>query len=231
MSPRNPIDSKYRSISKNSVNEKTEMDKRKNFSPREVGLTHPDTSSFIRLTDAGDIEIFAAPGVGLVISGSTRTVSIFADNIRFHTKEDGLKWNSMDFNYSADDFTEPTFVRTNSDSYNPAYINIQSLVDGLMKIQQEEEVQQEPQKDVTIKGNYLYYNTNSDITDNYGLENNSLSRSLFTTDQLTIMKSNWEKTDTKKIDYNSYIDYIANLMQSGYTFTQSNDKAIRDYNV
>jgi len=231
VSPRNPIDSKYRSISKNSVNEKTEMDRRKNFSPREVGLTHPDTSSFIRLTDAGDIEIFAAPGVGLVISGSTRTVSIFADNIRFHTKEDGLKWNSMDFNYSADDFTEPTFVKTNSDSYNPAYINIQTLVDGLMKIQQEEEVQQEPQKDVTIKGNYLYSDTNSDITGNYGLEDNSLSRSLFTQDQLTIMKNNWEKTDTKKIDYNSYIDYIANLMQSGYTFTQSNDKAIRDHNA
>ena len=113
---RDQLASKYQSIAKNATTEKDEIGKRKAFSTREVGLTHPDNSSFIRLTDAGDIEIFAAPGVGLVISGSTRMISIFADTIRFHSKEDGLKWNSMDFNYVADNFSEPTFIKSNNES-------------------------------------------------------------------------------------------------------------------
>ena len=38
-----------------------ELTKRKKFSEREVGFTHPDNNSFLRLNDQGDIEIFAAP--------------------------------------------------------------------------------------------------------------------------------------------------------------------------
>lgn len=230
MSPRNPIDPKYRSIAKNVVNEKTEMDKRKNFSSREVGLTHPDNSSFIRLTDAGDIEIFSAPGVGIVISASTRTISIFADNIRLHTKDDGLKWNSMDFNYSADSFVEPALLKSNTDMYNPAFLNIDSLVKGLEQIALEEE-QEEPQKDVTINGNYLYSNSNFDITGDFGFDESTSSLSLFAEDQVKIMKNNWDNLKNSQVSYQSYVDYIANLMQSGYTFGQANEKAIRDYNV
>jgi hypothetical protein len=44
---------------------------RKEFSDREVGLTHPDMSSFIRLNDNGDIEIFAAPGIVMGLSLSS----------------------------------------------------------------------------------------------------------------------------------------------------------------
>lgn len=230
MSQRNPIDRKYRSLSKNVVNEKVEMERRKNFSSREVGLTHPDNSSFIRLTDSGDIEIFSAPGVGIVISASTRTISIFADSIRFHTKDDGLKWNSMDFNYSADSFVEPALLKSNADMYNPAYMNIESLVEGLQKIALEEE-QEEPQKDVTINGNYLYSNSNLDITNDFGFDESTSSLSLFVEDQIKIMKNNWDNLKNSQISYQSYVDYVTNLMQSGYTFGQANEKAIRDYNV
>jgi hypothetical protein len=230
MSQRNPVDPKYRSIAKNVVDEKMEMEKRKSFSPREVGITHPDNSSFIRLTDAGDIEIFSAPGVGIVISAATRTVSIFADNIRFHTKDDGLKWNSMDFNYSADSFVEPALIKSDTNMYNPAYVDIDMLVEGMQKIALEEE-QEEPQKDVTINGNYLYSNSNLDITDDFGFDESTSSLSLFTEDQIKIMKNNWDNLKQAQKDYQSYVDYITNLMQSGYTFGQANEKAIRDYNV
>lgn len=39
--------------------ESEELNKRNKFSRREVGLTHPDTSAFVRLNDRGEVEIFA----------------------------------------------------------------------------------------------------------------------------------------------------------------------------
>lgn len=229
----NPLESRYQSIAKNAITEKDEIGKRKNFSPREVGLTHPDNSSFIRLTDAGDIEIFAAPGVGLVISGSTRSISIFADNIRLHTKEDGLKWNSMDFNHSADSFTEPALVKSNPDHYNPAYINVQQYLDTLVNIISQEE-QQDTKSTVTIDGKYSFSEDDKDITGNYGFSEESNTSSLFTADQITLITSSWNtlpKTRSSVVSSNEFMDYIANLMQSGYTFNQAKDKAIRDKSV
>lgn len=49
-----------------------ELKRRNQFSRREVGLNHPDNDAFIRLNDDGDIEIFAAPGVGMVISATSK---------------------------------------------------------------------------------------------------------------------------------------------------------------
>ena len=230
MSNQESINGKYKSQAKNSITDVSEIGKRKSFSSREVGITHPDNTSFIRLTDAGDIEIFAGPGIGLVISAATRTISFFADNIRFHTKEDGLKWNSMDFNYSADDFTEPTFLKSNSDNYNPAFININSILEGLSTIIKEEE-QQEPQADVTITGNYLFASNTSDITDDFGLEESSSSLSLFTEDQKKLVENDWNNFTNKNVLFIQFVDYIANLMQSGYTFAQAKEKAIRDKDV
>lgn len=227
----NPKNSKYRSFTKNETNEKDQISKRKNFSEREVGFTHPDNSSFIRLSDAGDIEIFAAPGVGLVISAATRTISIFADNIRFHTKDDGLKWNSMDFNYSANDYTEPALVNSNPENYNPAYINLSNMLDQLNNIILQEQEQQDIQNNVTIQGNYSYSDSNKDITSNFGFEESESVFSLFTDNQISIMKLDWEKTLGKKITLIKFVEYITNLMQSGYTFSQAKDKAIKDNNV
>ena len=69
----------------------TELNRRSQFSQREVGLTHPDTSSFLRLNDEGDIEIFAAPGVGIVISASSNTISFFAEKVRFFLRGRWIK--------------------------------------------------------------------------------------------------------------------------------------------
>lgn len=208
----------------NTVSEITEMNKRKTFSQREVGLNHPDNPSFIRLTDSGDIEIFAAPGVGMVINGSTRTISLFADNIKFNTKEDGLKWNSMEFNHSATLFSEPTFVSADEKSYNPAYLNMDYYINNLDTLDKED-----LQKSVTINGDYGYGPTTdvsvvqSDSTENLILD------SYFTKQQVALVQSNWDKYGAEYKKYNllssnPIIDFsikILDLMKRGYSIDQA----------
>ena len=206
-----------------TASEVTETNRRKTFSQREVGLTHPDNSSFIRLTDAGDIEIFAAPGVGIVINGSTRTISLFADNIKFNTKEDGLKWNSMEFNHSATSFSEPTFVLADQKSYNPAYLNMDYYINNLDILDKED-----LQKSVTINGDYAYRGTTDlsivplDSTESLTLD------SYFTKEQVTLLQSHWDKysaaykKNSKSLD--PVIDFsnkIKDYMTNGYSIDQA----------
>src|SRR5690606_38469318 len=83
---------------------------RDTFSPREVGMYHPDLFSFIKLNDMGQIEIFATSGLGIVLDPHTRSCNIHADTVKFFTKEiDGLRWNDVSFNSKAVDFREPAF--------------------------------------------------------------------------------------------------------------------------
>lgn len=128
-----------------------EIKKRTEYSEREVGLTHPDLSSFIRLNDSGDIEIFAAPGVGIIISGKARSISFFADSIKMFTKEDGLRWNSYNFNYSASSYVEPTLVKINPKFIHTAQNNVDFYLNSI-----EEYEQEETQKPITIVGEYGY---------------------------------------------------------------------------
>jgi hypothetical protein len=64
----NRVAKSFESTVGKTASEISETNKRTSFSQREVGFNHPDTPSFVRLSDSGDIEIFAAPGVGLVIN-------------------------------------------------------------------------------------------------------------------------------------------------------------------
>lgn len=156
----NSVSKSFQSTAGQSASEFSEISKRNSFSQREVGLNHPDNQGFIRLTDSGDIEIFAAPGVGIVINGSTKTISFFAENIKFYSKEDGLKWNSMEFNHSATTFAEPTFVLSDEKAYNPAFLNIDYYLDNISLIEQEDQ-----QKNVTINGVYDYSSSTETILD------------------------------------------------------------------
>jgi hypothetical protein len=116
--------------------ESYEIKRRKEFSNREVGLNHPDNKSFLRISDSGEIEIFACPGVGIVINSNTRSVSIFADNIKFYSRDDdGLRWNSMSFNPASDMYNEPALIKTNSFSNNPAYHNATHFLDNLENLE------------------------------------------------------------------------------------------------
>jgi hypothetical protein len=81
------------------------------FGDREVGLTHPDNDSFIKLADNGDIRIMANNNLGLIISPSQNCIFLIADAVKFLTKEDeGLRWNNLAFNHQAIKFSEPAFI-------------------------------------------------------------------------------------------------------------------------
>lgn len=83
------------------------------FAEREVGVTHPDVSSHIRFKDNGDVEIISGEGLGIVFNRKNRSITIFADSIRFLTKEGTtLRWNKNSFNDKANTFNEPTFIPT-----------------------------------------------------------------------------------------------------------------------
>jgi len=97
------------------------IDQQKYFGHREVGLTHPDLFSFIRLTDTGEIHLMVDDGVGIIINKIQRTIVLMADQVKFFTKEDeGLKWNTLAFNHKATKYNEPafTYVKENRSLYD-----------------------------------------------------------------------------------------------------------------
>ena len=211
-----------------NLSEIGETASRTTFSHREVGLNHPDNQSFLRLTDGGDIEIFAVPGVGIVINGSTKTISFFAENIKFYTKEDGLKWNLMDFNHSATTYTEPTFVNSDLKSSNPAYLNLDYYINNLEELEQEES-----QQTVTIDSDYSYRNITIDgvSSSNLDIENPILSN--FTKKEIDSVQIFWNKNNEniKKIygsDFKNFIDILNENQIAGYTLDQNLAKILID---
>jgi hypothetical protein len=211
-----------------TASESTEISRRKSFSPREVGLTHPDNSSFIRLTDAGDIEIFAAPGVGIVINGSTRTISFFAENVKFHTNEDGLKWNSMEFNHSATTFAEPALVNADSKSYNPAYLNVDYFINNLDQLEEEQ-----TQQGVTINGSYNYSSTTntSVVNESFAGQDNVFQN--FTNQEADLIKTFWNDNSQKfnatiKDGLGGLVNLILSYKSQGYSLDQAQAKITND---
>lgn len=81
------------------------------FGGREVGLTHPDQPSHLRIRDNGDIELIAGDGLGIVMNLARRSITFMADQVKFLTSEDnGLRWNKLSFNPKATEFHQPAFV-------------------------------------------------------------------------------------------------------------------------
>lgn len=80
------------------------------YSPTEVGITHQFTNAYVRLTDAGDVEIVAGEGLAIIMHPQNRSITFVADKIKFLTKDHGgLVWNKRTFNDRATKFTEPAF--------------------------------------------------------------------------------------------------------------------------
>lgn len=81
------------------------------FQNREVGLTHPDLSSFVRLNDAGDIEIVVDERLAMIFHRASGTLTIVADQVRFLTKDsEGIRWNNNLLNQQATVFTQPALI-------------------------------------------------------------------------------------------------------------------------
>lgn len=192
-------------------NVEAELNKRHEFSRREVGLNHPDNHSFLRLNDDGDIEIFAAPGVGIVISATGRSISLFADHIRMFTKEDGLRWNNYNFNYSAYDYSQPTLVKIDYKSINSPQNNASYYLSRLNQITQEDRA-----KSITIQGERGFGTQIKDSAIQYSSE---ISVEGLTSEQITLVESVLKEYPKE------YIIKVVDLLKQGYTFTQAQQKA------
>lgn len=130
------------------------LNKRNQFSRREVGINHPDMFSFMKLADNGDIEIMAAPGVGIIISAVTRSVTILADTLKIYTTEDdGIRWNNYSFNYAASDFTEPVLVPLRDYQKSPAYYGSEKNINDIKIMKNTTTTNQDP---VTIESDYNF---------------------------------------------------------------------------
>lgn len=191
-----------------------ELDKRKEFSDREVGITHPDLSSFIRLNDRGDIEIFARPGVGIVISARSKSVSIFADSVRLHTKEDGLRWNTYNFNYSASTYSEPTLVKLNPKTIHSAQNGISHYLERISSLEAEES-----QKPITIDAGYGFQ---SDQVIPEQKNKSDLDLSGLSLEQIGLLEAY-----SSSYSYD-HIALIIKYIKEGLTFDQAHLRALRD---
>jgi len=194
-----------------------ELQRRTEFSRREVGLNHPDNNSYIRLNDDGDIEIFATPGVGMVISASGRSISLFADKIKFFSSENGLRWNNFNFNYSATDYSQPTLVKINKELINSGQNNAKHYLNKLKNIEEKEQ-----QKPITIDSDYGFVSGELNTDQNYS--------SLIPTDGLSNLEIMLVQNILKEHS-REYIEYLVELIKQGSTFAQAKLKADEIKNV
>lgn len=107
------------------------MSEQSMFSPTEVGITHPYTNAFIRLTDDGDIELVAGPGLAMILHPQNRSLTIVADSVKFVTKEQGgLRWNKFAFNPQADQFQEPALIPWNEETVSTLFSDLDDFFEG-----------------------------------------------------------------------------------------------------
>jgi len=191
-----------------------ELKSRKEFSDREVGLTHPDISSFIRLNDNGDIEIFAAPGVGMIISSSSRSISFFGNFVKFFTKDDGLRWNTYKFNISSYDYSQPTLVKINKKEMNSAQEGVYHYLNLVDKLDQEEN-----NNPVTITGNYTLGEVNQ--IEYQELQSNE--------DYSDLSYEDVALLEVYATDYSrDHLDLIIKFLREGLNFSQAHQRALRE---
>ena len=198
----------------NKIPVNRELKSRKEFSDREVGITHPDIPSFIRLNDKGDIEIFAAPGVGMVISSSSKTISFFGNFVNFVTRDDGLRWNSYKFNISSYDYSQPTLVKINKKEMNSAQEGVYHYLNLVDKLDQEEN-----NNPVTITGNYTLGEVNQ--IEYQELQSNE--------DYSDLSYEDVALLEVYATDYSrDHLDLIIKFLREGLNFSQAHQRALRE---
>lgn len=202
-----------------NFNDAEELTRRNTFSRREVGLTHPDTSAFVRLNDRGEVEIFAGEELGIIISPQSRSISIFADVVKIVTKEDyGLRWNNMSFNYASDIYNEPSLVKTSEKEYNSGYLYADHYLDAAVDYEDIENI-----------------NNISTITGDFGFSQQSFNKreeSPIISGGLKISESDTELLKEYALtNTNDKVEYMIKLLESGFNFTQAREKTARDKGV
>lgn len=200
-------------------NEADELKKRKTFSKREVGLTHPDTSAFVRLNDRGEIEIFAGEELGIIISPNSRSISIFADVVKIHTKEDdGLRWNNMSLNYAADVYNEPALLKTSEKEINSGF----NYAEYYLNNAQETDPLERDNNIITIQGEYAFRDQADEVREEAPFKN---APTTIDEQSLALLKE-YALTSTQ-----DRVDYMKKLLELGFTFSQAREKTVRDKGV
>ncbi len=193
-----------------------ELKNRKLYSDREVGLTHPDLSSFIRLNDQGDIEIFAAPGVGIVISSRSKSISLFGDSIRMHCKEDGLRWNSFKFNYAASKYSEPTLVKINLKDIHSAQNGSSYFLDTIKVLEEEEK-----KNSITIMAENSFSTKNTITQQKYVADDDVSDLGFENVGLLEAYSSSYSR---------EHIALMIAYIRKGMSFDQAHQEALKDLN-
>lgn len=107
------------------------MRQQDNFSQREVGLNHPDSSAFVRLLDNGDVEISAGSGLSILMHVNGKSITFVADHVNFLTRDvDGIRWNRLSFNERATVFQEPALNVMDEQDMNNPYKGTEGYLDG-----------------------------------------------------------------------------------------------------
>lgn len=98
------------------------------FAKRDVGITHPDNNSFIRIAENGDIYIMAQDNLGIIISATQQSILLVGDSVKFLTKDyEGLKWNRLSFNPKATKYSEPALLFSKQQE-NPLYSGLDHFI-------------------------------------------------------------------------------------------------------
>lgn len=98
---------------------------------REVALKHPETQALVKLTDDGFVDIFADDQLGIRLDPSTKSITLFGDNINIlaqkfniKTTPDGFTWNGRAFNPSILQDDNVTMQVTNPIQYSDSMVQM-----------------------------------------------------------------------------------------------------------
>lgn len=102
-----------------------QLAREESFGEREVGINHPDNSSFIKVADNGVIEISAGVGLSIILNPMNRSVTFVADSVKFLIRDkDSFKVNDLMLNLQATKYSEPTFIEKEPNERNFLYDEI-----------------------------------------------------------------------------------------------------------
>ena len=153
----------------------------------------------------------------MIISGASKTISLFADKIRFFCSENGLRWNNFNFNYSAIDYSQPTLVQIDHKSIHNAQNDAHHYLGKIKDIEESEK-----EKIVTIQSDYGFVSKEPQINQNYSSQ---ISTEGLSEDQILLVQNILTEHTPE------YIDYMVSLIKDGHTFAQAKDKADEIKNV
>ena len=130
------------------------------------------------------------------------------------TKEDGLRWNTYNFNYSASSYIEPTLVKINNKSIHSAQNGVSYYLDLAKKYDQEEK-----QKPITITGEYGFAPPVDQLKQEYQSE---YSIDGLTNEQIGLLEI-YQSDHSKE-----HILYMIGLMKEGASFEQAHQLALEE---